>query len=290
MVVVMREVRAIALALLALLGAVSVVGSAPAAGPTRTATVGSSGGAGVTAVEASTGNNSSMGSEVSSFMQSTTGETGEEVEAGMWNAAYENSSNRTAVVDRRADSIGSRLDELHRQKRTLVEAYRNGSINRTEYQARMSYIVGRMAGLNRSIEETARQANETGADVTAVGQLRTKARNLTGQEIAAVARSLAGGPPANLTTGRNDTGPPAKAGPPNGTQGPSNATGPPDGSKGPRDDDQTSQGNETGDGPSDDGRGQGNAGGQGNDEGQGTNDVSVDSYGIVHSSAPVRSS
>lgn len=251
----MSEARAVALSLLAILGVVALVAPAPVAAPASPSPGAGTGPHPAAAAETPTGNNSTMGDQVSSFMQSTSGQADEEVEAGMWTAAYENASNRSRVVDRRAADVGARLTELEREKQRLIEAYRNGTIERAEYRARMSRLVGRMAALNRSIDETERQARASGANVSAVQRLRTQARNLSGPEVAAIARSFAGGPPADVPRG-----------PPNGTQGPPNGSqGPPDDRRDPPDDNRTAPGNDSGGGQSGGGEGGQGDGNQGPD-------------------------
>lgn len=262
----MSEVRAVALSLLALAGAFAVAAPASVAGP--------SGMTDAPAAQAEEG--SGMGSDVSSFMQSTSGQTDEAVESGMWNAAYENASNRSAVVQRRVSDIDRRLSDLQDRRDRLQAARENGSIGQAAYRARMSRLVGRMAGLNRSIDETDRQAREAGVNRSRVERLRRQAGNASGQEMAAVARSMAGGPPSDGPANRNRTGRPngTERGPPNGTERgpPDRTTGPPNGTADAPDDRRTQRGNGTdGSPPGDDGQGndgQGNDG-QGND-GQGT--------------------
>lgn len=255
----MREARAVALSLLAVLGAVAFVAPAPASSPG-----GDVGPPAAAAAETPTANNSTMGDQVSSFVQATSGQADEEVEAGMWSAAYDNASNRSRIVHRRTADVGDRLAELQRQKQDLIAAYRNGSIDRTEYRARMSRLVGRLAALNRSIDETERQARATGANRTAVEHLRTQARNLSGPEVAAIARSFAGGPPADVARGP----PNGTQGPPNGSQGPPNGTqGPPEDRRGPPEDNRTAPGNASGGGQS------GEGGGQGGGDGDTTNAI-----------------
>lgn len=214
----MREARAVVLTLLVLLGALAVAAPATAGGPTATP--------GPAAVDAPAGNETAMGDQVSSFMHASSGGTSEEVQSGMWNAAYENAPNRSAVVEERTRDIGSRLDAVEAEKRELVDARENGTIGEAEYRARMSSVVGRMAALNRSIDETERQSRASGVDVSNVERLRTQASNVTGPEVAEVAQSMAGGPPDD-TGPPNDTGPPDDTGPPNGTERQGNASGSP---------------------------------------------------------------
>lgn len=203
----MSEVRVIAISLLAVIGMLAIGPSASLAEPAQPHT---------DAVVVPQTNETSMDGQVSSFMHASSGQADEAVESGMWNAAFENASNKSAVVDSRADAISNRLDELQEQKQQLIEARQNDAISDAEYQARMSDIVGRMAALNRSIDQTEHQARASGADLTDVEQLRSEASNTTGSELSNVAESFADGPPDDVSA-KQDTagGPPDSTGPPN---------------------------------------------------------------------------
>lgn len=207
----MRGVRAVALALVAILGVVAVAAPAPVA------STGGAPGAAPGAAATPTANNSTMGGSVSSFMHASSGETSEAVQDGMWNAAYEDAPDKRAVVEERTGDLEARLAALAAEKRALVEARRNGTISETEFRARMSAVVGRMAALNRSIDETERQARASGANVTAVEELRTRVTELSGPEIAAIARTLAGGPPEDLPSQASNAPKNGSGGPPEGT-------------------------------------------------------------------------
>jgi len=234
--------RAVTLALLAV-GAVVVAGAAGAPVPdadARTATP-------TPAPNAS--DDAAMGSQVSSFMGATSGEASATVDDGMWDAGYEdtNGSDRRAAVERRTGELRERLDALAAERAAIQAAYENGSIDRGEYRARMSRVVGRLAALNRSLAVVGERANETGANASAVARLRGQAREMSGGEVAAVARGMAGGPPEGVP-GANRSGPPGD-GPPRGPPG-DGRNG--DGARGGPPDDNRSQG-----GPPDDNRSQG---------------------------------
>ncbi|MEF8773844.1 MAG: hypothetical protein V5A37_03900 [Halobacteriales archaeon] len=215
------NVRAVAVVLFV---AVSVLGPIGAAVPAGTS--------GSVAQPAS--NNSSMGSQVSSFMQSSAGETGGAVESGMWEAGVDDGNVSEASVQRRADALQAQLASLEQRKRTLVERRRNGTIGDAEFRARMSRLVGRMAALNESIDALADRARAADVATADVRKLRQDARNVSGGAMASVARSMAGGPPAGLPDAANRS---------NG-DGPGGDNGPPDRS-GPPDDNETRPGNGT---------------------------------------------
>jgi len=251
------KARAATFALLVVVGTLAAVG--------LVASAGGSVGVGSVGTQDAADNETRMGEQVSSFMESSAGETGEEVDAGMWDAAFENApeSARTDVLERRADHIDRRLAELGERKAELIAARENGTIEEDVYRARMSYVVGRMAALNRSINATERQAQAAGVDPNRFDRLNDRMANLTGPKVADVARDLAGGPPDDVPGAQegsgNESDPPGEdppgEGPPDDDP-PDNGEGPPDDCETPDegDGDQSNcddEGNEGDDPPSD---------------------------------------
>jgi hypothetical protein len=156
------------------------------------------------------------------MMQSSLAQTAGSVENGMWAAAYANASTaaeKRALVERRASRLNQSLKELRAERRAVQAAFRNGTINRTTYLARLSTIVGRLASLSEGIEETSDRGAAVGVNQSRLQELRSEARNLSGPAVSRVARDLSGGRgpgPAGLF----DPGPPdhaEQAGPGNGS-------------------------------------------------------------------------
>lgn len=133
-----------------------------------------------------------MGEEVSSFMQSSSADTDESVETEMFVTAYENADDerRQEIVTDRARTLEGKLDQLRSEREELRE--RGSELNDTAYSARMSRLAVRIGALERAIDETEPRAAEAGVDRETIDQLRTETSNLTGPEIAAIARELAG--------------------------------------------------------------------------------------------------
>lgn len=133
-----------------------------------------------------------MGEEVSSFMQSSSADTDESVETEMFVTAYENADDerRQEVVTDRARTLEGKLDQLRSEREELRE--RGSELNDTTYSARMSRLAVRIGALERAIDETEPRAAEAGVDRETIDQLRTETSNLSGPEIAAIARDLAG--------------------------------------------------------------------------------------------------
>lgn len=176
-----------------------------AATPTSTPTAGSS-------------QPATMGASISAFMAASVAQTGGSVENGMWVAAYANASNdtdRRALVEARVGSLNATVAELQAERRALQAAYRNGSINRTTYQAQLAAIVGQLAALGESIEATDQRGRAVGVNTSRLDTLRTQARELGGGAVSAMARNLTGdqAPPGRADVfGDDRPGPPGDRG------------------------------------------------------------------------------
>jgi hypothetical protein len=167
-------------------------------------------------------------------------------------AAADSSLAKARVIVGQLDDLHERLDELDAKRAELERARENGTLSQGEYRARLARLYAEERALQRLVnrtEETARglpaeTLREQGVNVTAIEHLRADARNLTGPEVATVARSIAG----------RSVGRPAGAGPPdNRTREPPGEGGPGDGQGA------DPAGNETGPGDGGDG-GPGNGG------------------------------
>lgn len=221
----------LALVLVVVAAAVGVGAAAPTDTPTPTPT----------AAEPET-----LGAQVSSFMAASVAQTDGSVENGMWVAAYENASDnatRRALVQSRVGSLNATIQSLQAERQALIVGYQNGTLDRTQFQARMANVVGQLAALGESIEAADERGRAVGVNATRLETLRTQARELGGGAVSAVARNLTGprSPPGQPGLfggdhpGRsNKTGP---GGPPTDRQ-----TGPPtDREPGPPNDSETDQ-------------------------------------------------
>ena len=164
------------------------------------------------------------GVQLTAYMQSTAAETNASVETGMWVAAIENSANPDNKIRQRADSLDARLDQLRDRSESLNRSRANGTLPPVVYNAQAAMVHAEIVGLQEAINETSETAGRYGVNVTTLERLRTEAANLTGPEVAAIARNLTthGPPPwaGNRSAGPgNDTGPP---------EDPGNGTGPPE--------------------------------------------------------------
>jgi hypothetical protein len=210
-------------------------------------------------------NNSTMGAEISAFMQSSASEADGSVDDGMFEARYaDDGTDRDALVRNRTDRLRSDLERLRAEKRALQAE--KGNLSRVEYQARMSRLVGEIRSLERSANRTEPLAESAGVDPTALAEVRANASALPGSEASALASSLAvvpehvdRGPSDNRTAGPPDD----RAGP--GGNGDETAE---NGSDGPPDD--RGAGQEDGGGQDDGAGGDATSGNEGNSGGGGS--------------------
>ncbi|MFB6353123.1 MAG: hypothetical protein ABEJ92_03465 [Halobacteriales archaeon] len=150
---------------------------------------------------------------------------------------------RAAILMRHVGQLEERLRELERRKQALQSARANGTISEAAYRARIAELAARAATLRSLANLTTATASRLPADVlaaegvnaTAIRSLERRAANLTGPEVAAIARSIAGpdvgrpvadagaadgnGPAVDRRDGDNATRPTAPAGEPSAGPG-----------------------------------------------------------------------
>ncbi len=179
------------------------------------------------ASEANGTSNASLGASVSAFMQSNSERASHAVDQGMWSAAFERSdrARKQTLAESHAGTLGERLDALAEQRQELVAAYRNGSIGKVAFQARMSALGERYRALNRSVDDTKRAVDRENVDAPGLSDLD---RSL--QRGAAAAGAGNGSLPANVTVPGFERGSNGLSFGDNRTTGPPDdrTTGPPD--------------------------------------------------------------
>lgn len=158
-----------------------------------------------------TGTESNSNATVSTFMQSNAADTENTVDAELFTKRYEGAENesRETLVLERTDDLVERLETLEAERAELRE--RRDELHPGEYRARMTRFTVEIRALEREIDRTERRANETDVDADRLEALRTDAANLSGPEVAEIAREL-GGPDAVPGRGppddRSGNGPP----------------------------------------------------------------------------------
>jgi hypothetical protein len=165
-----------------------------------------------TATANDTANNSTLGADISSFMQTNAAEVDGAVETGMWTAAFnatENQSVRAKLVERRTSELRTELTDLQQRRRELLAEREEGNISEVAYKAKVSRLRGQINALRSAIDATSTRAEQTNASVESLDTLRSESENLTGPEIASVARNTTGvgvdngqgGPPGDVGNG-----------------------------------------------------------------------------------------
>lgn len=173
--------------------------------------------------------NVTLGQSISGFMQSTAAGTESEVDQGIYQAQYEaaNESDRPALVENRTERLEGRLAAVEER----IERIRDrDDMNPTAYRAQMSAAAAQLRALESSANATERDAVANGVNASRLEQLRTRASELGGGEIAAIARNLTGVPDdVPGQRGPPDDAGPGDNGPPNGSDdGSGNGPGAPD--------------------------------------------------------------
>ncbi len=173
---------------------------------------------------------------------------------GLRVAAANSNASKASVVAGQVENLDQRLAELRDRKQELETARENGNISESRYRAEMAGLAARISTLQGLTNETAETARgipdedlaERGVNATDLDRLRTSAGNLSGPEVAAIARSIAG-PPGNGTAGppfggNSTMGPPTDT---PATPGNGNETGGPGAPDSPGDVENATSGNET---------------------------------------------
>lgn len=108
--------------------------------------------------------------------------------------------NATAgVIHAELDSIADRLEVLEARKQALDAARANGSISEGQYRAQMAKLAAQTATLHRLADASSTHANglpesvlrANDINVTAIEELKQNASELTGPEVAAMAKTIA---------------------------------------------------------------------------------------------------
>ncbi len=161
------------------------------------------------------------------------GVQGAEIDAEVDSRAFDRRVGLDRTDEERADAIAERLDrnaerldEIERRQAELRERRAAGEITEGEFRSRMARLAAETAAIDRTTNRSAAAAEEVpreqlearGVDANRIGDLRTRANDLSGPEVAGMAREIAG---PNVG---GPMGPPDHAGPPGGDGRPGNAS------------------------------------------------------------------
>lgn len=132
------------------------------------------------------------GQSVSTFMQSSAADTSNTVESEMFEAKYEDADNETrkALVDDRADGLEATLESLENERDELRE--QEDELSESQYQARMTRLTVEITALERSVEQTQPFALDTDVGLDRLESIRENAAELSGEQIADIAKQLVG--------------------------------------------------------------------------------------------------
>ncbi|WP_290819536.1 hypothetical protein [Halovivax sp.] len=157
-----------------------------------------------------------MGSEVGTFMQSSSADANVSVDQGMFEAAFEGAEDREAVVNDRVGELEGRFDRL--QERTNHFADR-GDERPPGHQEQLTRMAVELGLFEESVNQTEQRAEAVGVDTARLDELRQNASEVSGPDVAEIARSIAGVDPPGQhedgSPGEQDGGPPDHADPPN---------------------------------------------------------------------------
>ncbi|MFB6187303.1 MAG: hypothetical protein ABEI86_10605, partial [Halobacteriaceae archaeon] len=109
-------------------------------------------------------------------------------------------SEKAAIIAEKVKSLQQQITNLQERKQTLKNALQNGSISKSEYRAEIAELVSQINNVRQMVNKTVRVAKglptellaAKGINVSAIVQLKNHAANMSGQEIAAIARSIRG--------------------------------------------------------------------------------------------------
>lgn len=115
-------------------------------------------------------------------------------------ASAETDAAKADVVADELGDVEQRLSELEQRKEELQEARENGEISEGKYRAEMAELATEIENARRMANHSERVASdlpadvleEEGINVTAIQTLKDRAENLSGPEVAEIAKSIAG--------------------------------------------------------------------------------------------------
>lgn len=137
-------------------------------------------------------------------------------------AAAESNASKASVLASQSGDLDERVEELRERKQRLQDQLANETISHGRYRAEMARVAAELSTANRLLDRASSEARHlpsaalenAGVDLADLERLRQAAGNLSGPEIAEIARDLGGppmnisvGPPGNVTRGPPENGP-----------------------------------------------------------------------------------
>ena len=196
------------------------------------ALVGSALGAGTHAdtAQLNASTNSSLGQQISSFMQASVADADAATEQGMWRVAVNRSEHPADNVTDRVGGLERKLTQLQARTERLEARRANGTIPEVAYTAQASGLRAQIQQVRAAINDTSTVAKQVGIETTDIDDLRAQAADVTGPALPAAARNITDpprGPPGGVP-GDGPDGQEAGEGPPvTGEQEDNRTVGPP---------------------------------------------------------------
>lgn len=156
-----------------------------------------------------------FGHQVSTFAQASATDANATTERGLWEQRAVTADRPERALENRTAVIEQRIERIERKQAALEAQHENDSLAEPAYIARASQLRAQQLGLEADLNHTEATAQRVGVDIEGLDTLRQHAHNMTGPEVAAVARNISDAP----------RGPPEDRGPPEQSD---DLTGPPD--------------------------------------------------------------
>lgn len=213
----MNRIATLLLTVVLLVGSVSAVPLAGAAGDDVGATAAFGGTSFAQTAEHAT--NVAPGQRLAAVVGVGQAEFEGEVDLRAYGVEYamaQSNASKAAVVHERIEAARERFQALEQRQERLRAARANGSISEGEFQARMTELAAESEGVRQVANASEARANalpadvleRAGVNVSAIQTLRQDAAELTGPEVAAIARTIAGDNPGRAV----GQGPPVEIG------------------------------------------------------------------------------
>lgn len=131
-----------------------------------------------------------VGEEVSTFLQSSTADAGESVTTGMFVAGYEDgdAERRRDAVDERTAELTEKLDALETDRDRLAERAEASSL---AYTARLTRLEAEIEALERAIAELEPRADAVDTETKTVMELRAETEDLAESNLSVSGAELA---------------------------------------------------------------------------------------------------
>lgn len=134
--------------------------------------------------------NASMGTQVGSFMQSSSTNAERSIEDEMFAAAFENADDQAVVLEQREQTLDERVEAIEQRQGEFDDDHSSDVRQSIE----MSGIASELHHLERDVETSRSLANETDHSLDRFNQLERDTMELRSSAVAGAAANIPGGP------------------------------------------------------------------------------------------------